>query len=259
MNRSFFTLIVCIGIDLVKLSGQILAENASLMVVGSCVVPELSTVQLHSYAKSITVKVFSGDAWGSGILIHRQGQDYAVLTNDHVLIPGQGKPYRIQTPDSNIYNAVVVENAKFSGQDLALLKFRSRASNYQVASLSKSAKLSESNEVFAAGFPLESEDFVFKKGQIKLLLNQPLKGGFQIGYSNDIQKGMSGGPVLNSQGQVIAINGRHSYPLWGNPYVFQNGEIPSAAIQKQMMKLSWAVPIQTFIKLAPKSILTLGC
>lgn len=259
MNRSLLILTVCIGIYLVKLPRQILAENASLIVVGSCVVPKLSTVQLHSYAKSITVKVFSGDAWGSGILIHRQGQDYAVLTNDHVLIPGQGKTYRIQTSDSRIYNAIVVENAKFSGQDLALLKFRSKANNYQVASLSKSENLSESDEVFASGFPLESKYFTFSKGKIKILLNQPLKGGFKIGYSNDIQKGMSGGPVLNSQGQVIAINGRHSYPLWGNPYVFQNGEIPSAAIQKQMMKLSWAVPIQTFIKLVPKSISTLGC
>ncbi|MBX9258419.1 trypsin-like peptidase domain-containing protein [Desmonostoc muscorum CCALA 125] len=259
MNRSSLILTVCLGIYLVYLPLQILAENTSLTVVNSCVASKLSTVQLHSYAKSITVKVFSGDTWGSGILIHKQGQDYGVLTNDHVLIPGQGKPYRIQTPDGRIYTAVVVEAAKFEGQDLALLKFFSPNKKYQVASLQKAAKLSENTEVFAAGFPLDSTNFLFTQGQIKLLLNQPLKGGFQIGYSNEIQKGMSGGPVLNRQGQVIAINGRHSYPLWGNPYVFENGEIPSAAIQKQMMKLSWAVPIQTFIKMAPKSILVPGC
>lgn len=259
MNRSLLILTFCLGIYLANFSCRILAEDTSLTVVNSCVAPELSTIQLHSYAKLITVKVFSGDAWGSGILIHKQGQDYTVLTNDHVLIPGQGRPYRIQTLDGRIYNAFVLETAKFERQDLALLKFRSRANNYQVASLIESAKLSENDEVFASGFPLESIDFMFNQGQIKLLLNQPLKGGFKIGYSNNIQKGMSGGPVLNRHGQVIAINGRHSYPLWGNPYVFQNGEIPSTAIQQQMMKLSWAVPIQTFIKMAPKSIVTQGC
>jgi S1-C subfamily serine protease len=259
MNRSLLILTVSLGIYLVYLPLQILAENTSLTVVNSCVASELSTVQLHSYAKSITVKVFSGDAWGSGILIHKQGQNYTVLTNDHVLIPGQGKPYRIQTPDARIYNAVVVETAKFEGQDLALLKFFSPDNQYQVASVQKTAKLSETNEVFAAGFPLESRNFLFTQGQIKLLLNQPLKGGFQIGYSNDIQKGMSGGPVLNRRGQVIAINGRHSYPLWGNPYVFKNGDLPSETIRQQMTKLSWAVPIQTFIKMAPKSIVTQGC
>ncbi|BAY65728.1 peptidase S1 and S6 chymotrypsin/Hap [Calothrix brevissima NIES-22] len=259
MNKGLLILTICLNFYLANFPEQILAENTTLTGANSCIAPELSTVQLHKYAKSITVKVFSGDAWGSGIVIHKQGQDYTVLTNDHVLISGQGKAYRIQTPDSQIYHAFVVETANFSGQDLALLRFRSQTKNYQVASLRNSGKLSVDNEVFAAGFPLESPNFLFTTGRIKLLLNQPLKGGLQIGYTNEIQKGMSGGPVLNRQGQVIGINARHAYPLWGNPYIFQNQEIPSKSLEEQMSALSWAVPIETFLKMAPKSIISQGC
>jgi S1-C subfamily serine protease len=259
MNRYLFILKVCLGIYLVYLPLQILAENTSLMVVNSCVVFELSTAQLHSYAKSITVKVFSGNGWGSGILIHKQGQVYTVVTNEHVLMPGYGQPYRIQTPDGRVYKAVVVETAKFHGNDLGLLKFKSAGIKYQVALLPTISDLLEGEQVFAAGFPRESTGLLFTKGQITMLLNKPLKGGYQIGYSNDIQKGMSGGPVLNRQGQVIAINGRHSYPLWGNPFVFQDGFLPSTAVQTQMMKLSWSVPIKTFLKMAPKSIIPVDC
>lgn len=239
-------LIVCIGGYLIHLPMQTLPEDISSTVVP--VAPELSVDQLRLIAQSITVKVFSGDTWGSGIIIHRQGRVYTVLTNEHVLTPGYEQPYRIQTPDGRIHRATVLRAAKFDGNDLGLLKFRSAGADYQVASLGAASMLPGRDEVFAAGFPFESKGFAFTTGQIKLLLNKPIAGGYQIGYTNDIQKGMSGGPLLNRQGQVIGINGRHSYPPWGNPYVFKDGSVPTPLMYEQMRPLSWAVPVETFLQ-----------
>lgn len=57
--------------------------------------------------------------------------------------------------------------------------------------------------------------------------------------------------MLNRQGFVIGINGRHSYPLWGNPYVFKDGYVPNQAMRSQMIQLSWAVPMQSYLQMTP--------
>lgn len=82
------------------------------------------------------------------------------------------------------------------------------------------------------------------------MLEKPLEEGYQIGYTNDIEKGMSGGPVLNRAGEVVAVNGMHAYPLWGDPYVFKDGSHPEQSLKQQMVRYSWSIPIQTFVRLS---------
>ncbi|MCA1992984.1 MAG: serine protease [Coleofasciculus sp. S288] len=248
MNWRSLLLIVCIDSWLIPLPVQALPTDGSAPVVPAS--PELSVQQLSQLAKSITVKVLSGETWGSGILIHRQGPIYTVVTNEHVLTPGYGKPYRIQTANGRLYSAIVPRTVGFNGNDLGVLQFRSDTGVYAVASLGDSSTVAQGNEVFAAGFPFGSTGFVFTTGQISLLLDKALEGGYQIGYTNDIQKGMSGGPLLNRQGQVVGINGRHAYPLWGNGYLFKDGSAPSQQLQEQIIQLSWAVPMETFVQQA---------
>jgi S1-C subfamily serine protease len=209
---------------------------------------ELSLNELRAKSRSITVKVLAGDAWGSGILIQKKGQTYAVITNDHVI--SLAKSYRIQTPDGRIYQASRNQNAQFNDDDLALLSFRSENS-YQIANLATS-KLTVGNKTYAAGFPLEANGFVFTVGKVDNILPKPFLRGYQLGYSNDILNGMSGGPVLNRYGEVIAINGRHKFPLWGNNYIFKDGTTPAAEVITQMERSSWAIPIQTFLQEAPQ-------
>ena len=80
-----------------------------------------------------------------------------------------------------------------------------------------------------------------------------MEGGYQIGYTNDIEKGMSGGPLLNARGEVVGVNGVHAYPLWGDPYQYKDGSEPNAALREQMSKYSWGIPIDTFKQLAPSA------
>jgi serine protease DegQ len=220
-----------------------------------------STKQMQQLAQSITVKILSQGFLGTGILIRRKGLVYTVLTNAHVLRAGEA-PYQIQTPDDRIYTVDLPKNAKsLQGNDLAVLQFRSPKTKYAVASLGSASTLIKGTKVFAAGFPLDSEGnrdkgFVFRTGQVSLVLDKALEGGYRIGYTNDIQKGMSGGPLLNSVGEVVAINGMHAEPLWGDPYMYQDGTQPEPTLRRQLSKYSWGIPIETFVHLLSTSLIT---
>ena len=74
--------------------------------------------------------------------------------------------------------------------------------------------------------------------------------GYQLGYTNNVENGMSGGPVIDAQGRLIGINGRLKHPFIGiNAYVFTDGSMPSKKQFLQMETLSWAIPIAKFQKI----------
>lgn len=249
MNCYQLTLAVCIGSISLTLS-------ASAPVV-SIPTPDYiaRSVPLSQQARSITVKVVSQDFLGSGILLRRNGATYTVLTNAHVLQAGD-PPYRVQTPDGKIYTANLPQRLQFGKNDLAVLQFKSAGSIYAVASLGASP--TPGDEVFAAGFPAveergKTQSLAFTTGKVGLVLGKPLAGGYQLGYTNNIKNGMSGGPLLNRRGQVIGINGMQAYPLWDEPSVFADGSKADARLHQMIIRLSWAVPITKVIQMMPKS------
>jgi S1-C subfamily serine protease len=261
MDWRLLTMVACIGglsillPVLAPLSSKVIVEQTS---------SQGSTKELQHLAQSITVKVLAGGFLGSGILIKEQGSVYTVVTNAHVLISGD-PPYRIQTPDGRVYKAKLpnqtqaLDATSLKSKDLAILQFYSPSTKYVVASLGSASSLSVGNQVFAAGFPFNVEGtqdvgFVFKAGKVSWVLDKALEGGYRIGYTNDIQKGMSGGPLLNQQGKVVAINGIHAEPLWGEPYTYQDGTEPEASLRKRMSKYSWGIPIETFVELVSPSL-----
>ncbi len=217
---------------------------------------EMSQPRLQQQAESIAIRILSsGKVAGTGIAIRKQGSQYTVLTNEHVLKAGKA-PYQIQTPDRKIYQAIEVKDANFKGNDLALLRFTSSGTEYTTAKPGTLPKVGD--EVFAGGFPFAEEGakdrgFVFKNGKVWRVLDKALEGGYQIGYTNEIEKGMSGGPLLNSRGELVGVNGVHAYPLWGDPYQYKDGTEPNAALREQMSKYSWGIPIDTFKQLAPSA------
>lgn len=263
------TLVGCIGGLSIALPASTpdVSVSAPDALVGQSL-PQLSLQQLHSSAIAITVKVLSTDFLGSGFLIQKQGDVYTVLTNDHVLRAGD-PPYRIQTPDGRIYPAHLPKKGKFKANDLAILQFRSPGTAYAVASLGSSFSLTVGQEVFAAGFPFADrasrprsrpvgkgglEGFFFTAGKVSLVLDKALEGGYQVGYTNDIEKGMSGGPLLNRRGEVVGVNGKHSYPIWDVPSVFEDGSKACLPLHKMINRSSWAVPIDRVVQLAPLSM-----
>lgn len=204
--------------------------------------------QLRDTARSITVKVISGESWGSGILLDQQGQRYTVVTNAHVLSPGD--EVRVQTPDDRVYPATSLEVDRFEGYDLAIVTFESQEIEYPIAAIADTP-VREGDAVVAVGFPFSGDlavdsGFKFTMGRVSLIPERSLVDGYHIGYTNDVEKGMSGGPVLNDRGEVVAINGMHAYPLWGDPYIYRDGSRPCPPLHEIMERSSWAIPIQTF-------------
>ncbi len=184
-----------------------------------------TTAEIRQLAQAITVKVLSVHQGGSGIFINKVGQIYTILTNAHVV--NSKEAYRIQTLDGKTHSAVVISRGdSLKGNDLALLQFNAKE-NYRVVPLAPTANLSENQEVFAAGFPDDSQKLVISSGKISLLSPQPLVGGYQIGYTNSVQQGMSGGPLLNLEGQLIGVNGLLNFAILNDAYVYQNGSRPS--------------------------------
>ncbi|MCH2247810.1 MAG: trypsin-like peptidase domain-containing protein [Crocosphaera sp.] len=254
----FLKLITGIGI-LMLISGSLIYLKTSNKSEDSIAqleeVSQTEEQNIEEIARSITVKVVSGSGGGSGVIIRKEGQVYTVLTNNHVL--KKNESHKVITPDGKSYEAKV-KPIDFQEKDLALLEFQSSA-NYQVASLANLSNANTGNQVFSSGFPFvdqtsEQRDFAFKLGRISLVLPQAFKGGYQLGYINDVQKGMSGGPVLNKEGKVVAINGIHSHPLWGNPYIYENGTSPSDVLRQRLERSSWGIPIEQLTQYAPETV-----
>ncbi|MBH8573745.1 trypsin-like peptidase domain-containing protein [Nostocaceae cyanobacterium CENA369] len=217
----------------------------------------LSVEQLQQLAKTITVKIYANELLGSGTLLQRKGQIYTVVTNAHVLRAAK-PPYQIQTPNGQVYEASVLQVAKFQKNDLAALQFRSPDVVYTIANVKDTSSLQVGDEVFVGGFTSDlnaqklstqtnkifNNQFVFTSGRISLLLNKALDQGYQIGYTNDVRKGMSGAPLLNKHGEVIGINSLHKDPIWDTPEVYQDGSQPEQSLQKLITGSSMAVPIR---------------
>lgn len=240
MKLHKWTLVVCLG---------------SISFTLSASVPVVSVSAPSHTARSITVKVMSQDFLGSGILLRRNRAVYTVLTNAHVIQAGD-PPYRVQTPDGKIYTANLPQRLSFEKNDLAVLQFQSPGNMYAVASFGSSPTIGDN--VFTAGFPAvedvdKKQRFAFTSGKVALVLAKPLEGGYQLGYTNNIKNGMSGGPLLNSQGQVIGINGMQAYPLWDAPSVFVDGSKADERLHQRIIRLSWAVPIAKVLPRRPQA------
>jgi tetratricopeptide (TPR) repeat protein len=229
--------------------------------------PNLSPEELQQLARAITVKVMGGESAGSGTIIRKVGSTYTVVTNQHVLRAvqaGNSQPsdpnlvpnIRIQTPDGLDYPATLVnrDNIDFQDNDLGLLEFNADRI-YDVGTFTNpDVRLKAGEKVWAAGFIAESPTptSIVTEGQISLIPDQALEQGYQLGYSNPIQNGMSGGPILNRQGDIIGFNGRQGNPLFGDPFIYANGTRPTDDQRQKMVSLSWGLPVSVLAQAAPE-------
>jgi tetratricopeptide (TPR) repeat protein len=169
----------------------------------------LPATQVNNIARQFTV-VIDGQNPGSGVIIGRKGNTYTVLTARHVVATPD--EYGIVAPDGKRL-PINYNTAKFlPGVDLATLEFIS-TNTYQIAKLGDSSKVIGGSNIYVAGFPTLSNNqfqgfFAFTSGQVVANSERPLADGYALLYSNNTLPGMSGGPVLNEEGEVIGIHGR---------------------------------------------------
>ena len=251
MKRLFLTLICTTA--LLTIPQQLLLISPQPVTAQEPTKKLLTSAQLQALAKSITVKILTKNGSASGTLIAKNGNNYTILTNDHVINPGES--YRIQAPDGKIYPATVIKEKppSLKNQDVALFQFQSTA-EYTIATLGISAPIAVEQKIVAAGFVYDNAQLVFTEGQISLLPDKSFQRGYRIGYNNKIQPGMSGGPILNYQGEVIGINAVHAYPISDKIYTYIDNSKPSAAERQQMRQYSWGLPIYSVAKIVPEFV-----
>lgn len=174
------------------------------------VIAALPPQAIEKIGREITVRIIdrqNPSASGSGVLIKHSGKTYTVLTAFHVV--KNGSKYEIMTPDQKSNQVKSIK--RLSGADLAVVEFSS-SNNYKIAKIGNSDKATASTTVYVTGFPVKrgaipNPTLFFNKGQVQAN-GAAQSDGYNIIYDNDTLGGMSGGPVLNEQGEVIAIHGR---------------------------------------------------
>ncbi|MFM6024740.1 MAG: serine protease, partial [Dolichospermum sp.] len=215
-------------------------------------------------AKQITVKIIGNNNGGSGTIFAQQGNSYLVVTNSHVLLGVNN--VKVKTPDGQIHAAKILPNSNFAqltgkensnnNPDLAILQFTANQI-YCLPPKIFRANISKDLEVLAAGYSYTKNDIVFSLGTVEKIISQPsLKEGYEIGYTSNVEQGMSGGPILNTQGSLVGINGKSSYPFLNSGYVDADGKIPTNPEIQEFRKLSWGIPIKTVLAQVKPEVLT---
>jgi S1-C subfamily serine protease len=137
---------------------------------------------------------------GSGFILDKQGH---ILTNNHVIDNAQ--KVEVTLSDKHKYKATVVGVDK--AHDLALLQI-SNAPDLQPATLAESASLTVGQRVYAIGNPFGLSG-TMTRGIISAIRsirgpnNSPIEDAIQTDAA--VNPGNSGGPLLNSRGEVIGI------------------------------------------------------
>jgi tetratricopeptide (TPR) repeat protein len=160
---------------------------------------------------SVYIETIDGKNSGSGMTLHKQDGLYTVLTAAHVV--RRGKAFQFTTPDGQVHQSINSSVRQATNNlDLATVQFRSNRS-YPVAKLGSSQSLLAGMQIYVAGFPapttaIRSGILNFTKGAVTANANKANDKGYSLIYDNATLPGMSGGPVLNERGEVVAIHGQ---------------------------------------------------
>jgi serine protease Do len=230
----------------------------------------ISDKEVAAIAKKTVVRIVSSDGgFGSGVIIGRVEKGYknvyTILTAAHVVRTFNN--YRIVTPiltdNLGVRKRVSInidarrDIKKLPDVDLAIVSFESDYT-FAIGTIGNSEYADEGSPVYVAGFPKASKAikriaFQFTGGMISSRLdeidNDPKdqNNGYDLVYTNITRAGMSGGPVLDAAGRIIAIHGQGD----------RNNQIPgeeatSRGAGEEKTGFNLGIPIQTFLKLQPQ-------
>jgi len=191
-----------------------------------------SSQQLRPTAQTFTVHIDDpGEADGSGVVIAKDGTTYYVLTAWHVVDePGV---YKIRTYDNQLHTVNSSDIERLPDYDLAVVKFNSYY-DYPLANVNNRRLVSE-QPVSVSGWrnPTRSVTKVtyqFIPGRLTGYSIPPEEGGYSLLFSTSgVFRGMSGGPVVDENYQVVGIVGQ------------------ADSVREGLTGLSLGIPISVFL------------
>jgi serine protease Do len=166
--------------------------------------------QIGRIAKDVTV-IIDGSDRGSGVIVGKQGYEYFVLTNWHVLKTSGN--YTVTTKDGTKHQLQSGSVKRIGKLDLAVVSFSS-PKLYKVAEIGNSDTISEGSPLYITGAPanitgIETRSLLVVSGQL-VGYDSPKQNGYTLIYNNNTQPGMSGGSVLDKNGNLVGIHGQGS-------------------------------------------------
>jgi serine protease Do len=237
--------------------------------------------EVGAIAKKNVVRIESSDgSFGSGVIIGRTESGtknvYTVLTAGHVVKCG-GCQYQIVTPvpidtvseKKRVKIDLDMRNnfQKMPDVDLATISFESN-STFAIGTIGNSEYADEGSPVYVAGFPKPGRAIVrialqFTGGMISSRIEEGDRdpknrnNGYDIAYTNITRAGMSGGPVFDAAGRIIAIHGQGDR----NSQNAEAGDKDSTAntiVDDEKTGFNLGIPMQTYLKLQPQAVAVVG-
>lgn len=171
-------------------------------------VVSISTETVQRYGRTNYQYVAEGA--GTGVVITGDGY---ILTNNHVI--DNARQVTVTTTDEKMYTADVVATEPDS--DLALIKVTDESAEFHYAQIGNSDEAAVGEDVYAIGNALGRYQNSVTRGIVSGLgrpittAGSTLRGNLQefedlIQTDAAINSGNSGGPLINTAGQVIGIN-----------------------------------------------------
>jgi len=223
---------------------------------------------LEEIAQQTTVNI-SGKGSGSGVIIGKKSNTYYVLTAKHVVGIPPGKledDYVIKTVKEKYtidYNRV----KKIPKFDIAIAEFNSNT-NYPVANLSKNLYLDQT--VFISGWrecldkdkKKFNKKYEFNKGMVLKIVSSPnavevtisdtknsnkdkiidFQEGYRVKYTNPTIRGLSGSPIFDQAGNIVAIHGKPGDDRYQD-------ELKNCPILNKSFGDNWGIPVNEFLDL----------
>jgi serine protease Do len=238
--------------------------------------------QVGRIAKKTVVRIESsiGD-FGSGVIIGRKQQGdrniYTVLTAAHV-VNSSDRSYQIISPVPLNAGAektrikIEIDSSKdikiLPQVDLAVVSFESKHI-FTVGTIGNSEYAEEGSPIYVAGFPLPGKalsriTMQFTGGMVSSRLDgsdrqatdrqgTDSNKGYDVAYTCVTRSGMSGGPVFDAAGRIIAIHGRGDR----DNQSLENAENTNA-VDGEKTGFNLGIPIQTFLKLQTTTTQQMG-
>ena len=154
-----------------------------------------SIADVIEYARTGVVRITGSSTYGSGFVVDSDGH---ILTNAHV-IDGSTR-LTVVLDDGTRLTARVVGTDPM--RDIALIKVEPRQRQLTVLPLVKQTR--EGEEVVALGYPLGGGNLTVTKGIVSALVTRGSLAYIQTDAA--LNPGNSGGPLLNSRGEVVGMN-----------------------------------------------------
>ena len=224
----------------------------------SCSQPKSSQEIAETVKKSIVLISYQHEAGhGTGFIVPGKTGVCTVLTARHVV---EWRSLNLQTNDQKLYKTDSIQASP--NLDLALVTFKPAGKNcpYPSLNLGDSDSVKQTDQIYISGFPdrVGSRKLVqqFVRGSVSGL--DVLDQGYGISYDASTFGGMSGGPVLDTSGKVVAVHGKTDAQIVADLQSQQASLSPQqqAALQQaaarvgggvQVNTFRWGIPIKTYL------------